>query len=81
MDALSIEAAEAAVACGYPEGAAAVLIVELEGPEESLSNQKLAWRLFYRKRVLSLNVSLRMKKRIVCRSDAVGNLLSQRWED
>ena len=40
MDALSIEAAEAAVACGYPEGAAAVLIVELEGPEESLSNQK-----------------------------------------
>ena len=40
MDALSIEAAEAAVACGYPEGAAAVLIVELEGPEESLLNQK-----------------------------------------
>jgi glycolate oxidase len=32
MDALSIEAAEAAVACGYPPGAGAVLIVELDGP-------------------------------------------------
>jgi glycolate oxidase len=32
MDALSIEAAEAAVHCGYPPGAAAVLIVELDGP-------------------------------------------------
>jgi glycolate oxidase len=32
MDALSIEAAEAAVACGYPDGAGAVLIVELDGP-------------------------------------------------
>jgi glycolate oxidase len=32
MDALSIEAAEAAVSCGYPEGAGAVLIVELDGP-------------------------------------------------
>jgi len=32
MDALSIEAAEAAVQCGYPEGAGAVLIVELDGP-------------------------------------------------
>jgi len=32
MDALSIEAAEQAVACGYPEGAGAVLVVELEGP-------------------------------------------------
>ena len=31
MDALTIEAAEAAVACGYPDGAAAVLIVELDG--------------------------------------------------
>ena len=31
MDALSIEAAEAAVACGYPAGAGAVLIVELDG--------------------------------------------------
>lgn len=32
MDALAIEAAEAAVACGYPAGAGAVLIVELDGP-------------------------------------------------
>ena len=32
MDALSIEAAEAAVHCNYPEGAAAVLLVELDGP-------------------------------------------------
>src|SRR6516225_9851391 len=31
MDALSIEAAEAAVHCGYPEGAGAVLLVELDG--------------------------------------------------
>ncbi len=33
MDALAIEAAEAAVACGYPAGAVAVLIVELDGPQ------------------------------------------------
>jgi glycolate oxidase len=32
MDALTIAAAEAAVACGYPPGAGAVLIVELDGP-------------------------------------------------
>jgi glycolate oxidase len=32
MDALAIEAAEAAVHCGYPDGAAAVLLVELDGP-------------------------------------------------
>jgi glycolate oxidase len=32
MDALSISAAEAAVDCRYPEGAGAVLIVELDGP-------------------------------------------------
>ncbi|HET7387373.1 MAG TPA: FAD-linked oxidase C-terminal domain-containing protein [Nocardioidaceae bacterium] len=31
MDALSIEAAEAAVRCNYPEGAGAVLVVELDG--------------------------------------------------
>lgn len=37
MDALAIRAAEAAVACGYPEGAAAVLIVELEGPREKVA--------------------------------------------
>ena len=32
MDALAIEAAEAAVQCGYPKGAGAVLIVEIDGP-------------------------------------------------
>jgi len=32
MDALTLEAVEAAVAAGYPEGAGAVLIVELDGP-------------------------------------------------
>jgi glycolate oxidase len=36
MDALAIEAAEAAVHCGYPEGAAAVLLVELDGPAEEV---------------------------------------------
>lgn len=40
MDALAIEAAEAAVACGYPEGAEAVLIVELEGPREKVEAEK-----------------------------------------
>ena len=33
MDALAIEAAEAAVRPGYPAGAGAVLIVELDGPQ------------------------------------------------
>src|SRR5690242_11168278 len=33
MDALAIEAAEAAVHCNYPAGAGAVLVVELDGPE------------------------------------------------
>jgi glycolate oxidase len=33
MDALAIEAAEAAVACGYPAGAVAVLVIELDGPQ------------------------------------------------
>lgn len=32
MDALAIEAAEAAVRCDYPAGAGAVLIVEIDGP-------------------------------------------------
>ncbi|WP_328531011.1 FAD-binding protein [Nocardioides sp. NBC_00368] len=32
MDALAIEAAEAAVHCGYPDGAGAVLVIELDGP-------------------------------------------------
>jgi glycolate oxidase len=39
MDALSIEAAEAAVACAYPEGAGAVLIVELDGPAAEVEPQ------------------------------------------
>ncbi|MEU5860548.1 FAD-linked oxidase C-terminal domain-containing protein [Nonomuraea sp. NPDC047529] len=39
MDALAIEAAEAAVACSYPPGAGAVLIVELDGPRESVERQ------------------------------------------
>ncbi len=39
MDALAIEAAEAAVRCGYPAGAVAVLIVELDGPEAEVEAQ------------------------------------------
>src|SRR5207244_4059190 len=39
MDALAIAAAEAAVHCGYPEGAGAVLIVELDGPEADVDAQ------------------------------------------
>jgi glycolate oxidase len=39
MDALAIEAAEAAVHCGYPPGAGAVLIVELDGPEPEVAAQ------------------------------------------
>ncbi len=39
MDALAIEAAEAAVACGYPEGAGAVLIVELDGHPAEVEQQ------------------------------------------
>jgi glycolate oxidase len=42
MDALSIEAAEAAVHCGYPDGAGAVLIVELDGPAAEVEAQFLA---------------------------------------
>jgi glycolate oxidase len=39
MDALAIEAAEAAVACGYPPGAAAVLVIELDGPQAEVTQQ------------------------------------------
>ncbi|MGV9303060.1 FAD-binding oxidoreductase [Nonomuraea sp. NPDC003727] len=39
MDALAIAAAEAAVACRYPEGAGAVLIVELDGPQVEVDRQ------------------------------------------
>lgn len=38
MDKLAIQAAEAAVACGYPEGAEAVLIVELEGTDAQVAH-------------------------------------------
>jgi glycolate oxidase len=39
MDALAIEAAEAAVQCNYPAGACAVLIVELDGPAVEVEQQ------------------------------------------
>jgi len=38
MDALAIEAAEAAVHCNYPDGAGAVLVVELDGPEAEVEH-------------------------------------------
>ncbi len=41
MDSLAIEAAEAAVACGYPVGAEAVLIVELEGPVGKVAAERV----------------------------------------
>lgn len=41
MDALALEAAVAAVHSEYPAGAAAVLIVELEGPKEVVASDKL----------------------------------------
>ncbi|MFG1604717.1 FAD-linked oxidase C-terminal domain-containing protein [Actinoplanes sp. NPDC049265] len=39
MDILAIEAAEAAVHCGYPQGAGAVLVVELDGPAAEVESQ------------------------------------------
>ena len=39
MDALAIEAAEAAVQCEYPAGAGAVLVVELDGPAAEVDRQ------------------------------------------
>src|SRR5450432_4219075 len=44
MDALAIEAAEAAVACEYPRGAGAVLIVELDGPQADVERETAAVR-------------------------------------
>ena len=44
MDALAIEAAEAAVACRYPDGAGAVLIVELDGPQADVERETAAVR-------------------------------------
>ncbi len=39
MDALAIEAAEEAVQCGYPDGARAVLVIELDGPTAEVDAQ------------------------------------------
>jgi glycolate oxidase len=39
MDALAIQAAEKAVACDYPAGAGAVLIVELDGPAVEVAEE------------------------------------------
>jgi len=44
MDALSIEAAEAAVHCNYPAGAGAVLVVELDGPAADVETDRTAVR-------------------------------------
>jgi glycolate oxidase len=39
MDALAIEAAEKAVSAGYPEGAGAVLVVELDGARQEVEHE------------------------------------------
>jgi glycolate oxidase len=39
MDALAIEAAEAATSCGYPPGAGAVLVIELDGPAAEVEHE------------------------------------------
>ena len=39
MDQLCIEAAEEAVGAGYPKGAGAVLLVEIDGLEESVEEE------------------------------------------
>ncbi|GAA2093797.1 FAD-linked oxidase C-terminal domain-containing protein [Microlunatus panaciterrae] len=39
MDALAIEAAEAAVHCDYPAGAGAILLVELDGPASEVAHE------------------------------------------
>ncbi|MGH8882583.1 MAG: FAD-binding oxidoreductase, partial [Stackebrandtia sp.] len=44
MDATAIEAAEAAVACHYPAGAGAVLIVEVDGPAQEVAAEFAAVR-------------------------------------
>jgi len=44
MDALAIEAAEQAVACSYPAGAGAVLIVELDGPAVEVAAEEATVR-------------------------------------
>jgi glycolate oxidase len=42
MDALTLQAVEAAVQAGYPEGAGAVLIVELDGPASQVAEESAA---------------------------------------
>jgi len=44
MDALAIQAAERAVACDYPAGAGAVLIVELDGPAVEVAQEETTVR-------------------------------------
>jgi glycolate oxidase len=39
MDVLAIEAAEAAVHCNYPQGAGAVLVIELDGPSVEVARE------------------------------------------
>ncbi|HEV6953724.1 MAG TPA: FAD-linked oxidase C-terminal domain-containing protein [Promicromonospora sp.] len=39
MDALAIQAAEKAVRCGYPDGAGAVLVIELDGPTADVAGE------------------------------------------
>jgi glycolate oxidase len=50
MDALTIEAVEAAVAAGYPKGAGAVLIVELDGPAAQVAEESAAVEAICRER-------------------------------
>jgi glycolate oxidase len=47
MDALSISAAEQAVACRYPAGAGAVLIVELDGPAVEVGEEEQTVRQIF----------------------------------
>jgi glycolate oxidase len=42
MDALAVEAAEAAVQCRYPDGAGAVLVVEVDGPAAEVAVEHAA---------------------------------------
>ena len=50
MDALTIEAVEAAVSAGYPKGAGAVLIVELDGPAAQVVEESAAVEAICRER-------------------------------
>jgi len=50
MDALTIEAVEAAVDAGYPKGAGAVLIVELDGPAAQVAEESAAVEAICRER-------------------------------